>query len=973
MNKQNDRSIFLEKAFYALLTMLCLTACADNTWEGGSSQVKEGVPVSVSLQFQTSIAEKVTTRALTDKGEFQVNDLYLLIFDKDGNRKEGSTYYDTEALTGLGHANGDQVNPTHGIITNLKTTSGQSFLFGIANVVNNELDRENDLKKELDDITSLSALKKWVTILNNDGNIARSSASLLMSGAFQATGATDKEKAEGICTIPVSNSQISGKLYLRRLDSHITFNIKLGKKIQDFEFESWQVYNVPVNSYLIDQNTQYAGARYANSGEQKEYANQGDESIYSFDFYMQENLKKTFTAEETIDGTVISNYKDREKEIKNMDQSNSGIYKYVETNATFVEIKAKMNIEPSGDNKFRTADVRYIIHLGGGETDYTNFNSLRNKKYIYTVTIIDVENIIVEVKSGEDAQDARPGAEGDVVDAKSESYTLDAHYNCFNWGFTYEDIVNNLSFIVQSPFAPDAIYSTKGSIGGLLNTPIENGDYKWIKFQRTENKSTLAKYKRDPIGNPTAPLTLYDLVDDMKKQGSPGDGKTYYYTVFIDEYYYDEAPTELTKENWKEPIWRNFVNKEDRKLLLFLETRDSEDKESNYSQAKYMFRQRSIQSFYSTEIFNDEQNALGLEHINETGAPDWDGAINNSARNHWLINTGWKSSNGFFNTNRYFYVLSTYDAANVSMFERDKWDTYIDYTVSADFPFTYHMRDVAAIAECLSRNRDENGNGIIDLDELKWYLPATEQMISAFLGAKSLPSPLFDDKSIGSISLNDGYNHYITSNMQKIWAEEGASFGMISRYGDSNYPKKMRCVRNLGLSNTLAKTQTVGAAFKYDPGTHVFDMSQLTKQNKRTGKLYGELEFHHNFDDANRPYKAFKMASTFVGRGFVTWADYFDTDLTHRSKCKELNEDGKTWRAPNQRELMIMYLQNRGNVMDGTYTVFSCTHWKYEKSRHFGFDGRSLFLDPGISRYYRTIRCVRDVDVDINGHIIEYP
>lgn len=971
MKKQSNRSMFVEKVVYGLLTVVCLTACADNTWEKDSSQVKEGVPVSVNLQFQTSTAERVTTRALTEKGEFQVNDLYLLIFDKNGNRKEGSIYYNTEALAGFGHTAGNQANPTHGTITNLKTTSGQSYIFGIANVADNELDRGNKLKTQLDNMPSLSELKKWVTTLNNDGNIARSSPSLLMSGTFQATGATDKEKAEGICTIPASNGKISGKLNLRRLDSHITFNIKLGEKIQIFELDSWQVYNVPVNSFLIDQNTQFAEARYANSGEQKEYSNQSDESVFSFDFYMQENLKRAFTDKETMDGTVLTNYKDREKEMKNMDGSNSGIYKYVEANATYVEIKAKMNIQPSGDNKFRTADVRYIVHLGGGETDYTNFNSLRNKKYTYTVTIVDVESIIVEVKSGEDAPGARPGSEGDVVDAKTESYALDSHYSCFNMGFTYEDIVDNLSFIVQTPFAPDAVYSTKGAIGGLANTVQANGDYKWIEFQRAEDKNTLAKYKRDPIGNQTTPLTLYDLEDDMKKQGKPGDGKTYYYTVFIDEYYYDEAPTEIAKSNWGNPLWKNFVNKGNRKLLLFLETQTSEDRESDYSQAKYMIRQKSIQTYYSTENFNDEQNALGMEHINETGYPDWNGTLNNSLGSHSLISTGWSSVNGFFNTNRYFYVLSTADAANVSMFERDKWDTYLDYTISENFPQTYHMKDVAAIAECLSRNRDENGNGIIDLDELKWYLPSTEQLISVFLGAKSLPSPLFDDKSIASVSLNDGNNHYITSNMQKIWAEEGCSFGRISKYGDINYPKRMRCVRNLGLSNTLAKTKVVDPPFKYNAGTRVFDMSQLTIQNKRTGKLSGEIDSHNNFDDANRPYKAFKMASTFVGQGFVTWEEYFDTDPTHRSKCKELNEDGKTWRAPNQREFIIMYLQNRTNLVNGTYTAFSCTHWKYDPNRHFGYDGRSLFLDPPVSKYYRTIRCVRDIDVDINGNIIE--
>ena len=80
------------------------------------------------------------------------------------------------------------------------------------------------------------------------------------------------------------------------------------------------------------------------------------------------------------------------------------------------------------------------------------FKSKRNKKYTYNVTINDVESIIVEVQGGEDEEGANPGVEGDVVDAKTIVYSLDAHYNCINLGFTYEEI-KELSFIIQSPFA----------------------------------------------------------------------------------------------------------------------------------------------------------------------------------------------------------------------------------------------------------------------------------------------------------------------------------------------------------------------------------------------------------------------------------------------------------------------------------------------------------------------------------------
>ncbi|ADV43891.1 DUF4906 domain-containing protein [Bacteroides helcogenes] len=937
MKKQNNISRFIKKACYATIAILGFAACADDTYQ--TNEVEEGTPVSVSFQFNTSVLDEVVTRSLTDAGEFQMNDLYLLIFDSKGDRKKGCQYYDTDALAAFNHKNGTQDNPTNGTITDIETTSGQSYIYGIANVVGNELDNKSDLKTKLDGVKNVTELKALAATLNNPGNIARSVASLLMSGTFQATSATDEQKAEGYCVIPATNSTISGKLYLRRLDSHITFKILLGSKINSFEFKSWQVYNIPNQSYLIDRSTQYAAATYDNSELQATYTK--SDNTYSFDFYMQENLKKAITA---ADGTALTAYKDREKELKNSDYTNTGIYKYVEPYATFVELKAKMEIKL--DDVTRIADVRYVIHLGGGKDDFTNFNSLRNKKYTYNVTIEDVNSIIVEVQKSEDDADARPGAEGDVVDTNTEVINLDAHYNCFNIGIT-KDAMTDFSFIIQSPFAPDAIYNVNGKIGGINNTEQENGDYKWIKLRRTTNATALAQY------NSKNTITLYDLADDMKKYATSTKKKTYYYTVFINEYFYDEAPTAATKSSWKTPLWRNFVNKENRKLLLFLGTQYSADKESSYSNAKYLISQKSIQTYYSTETFNKPQNALGMEHANETGAPAWKD----------ITADDWDTGNGFYNTYRYFFDILESDRT---------WGNFVNYTVSSSFPYTYSMKDVTAIAECLSRNRDENGDGTIDQEELKWYLPSRDQLVSMFLGAKSLPTPMFDDKSITHVDYNDGGNHYITSDKNKIWAEEGCSFGSTDDV--EKFPRLLRCVRNLNITNKGVNTVAASPAYEYYSSNRVFAMNQLTSQNKRAGKVTSELDFHDNFSDTNRPYKAFQMANEFItGRKWTSdWKDLFTVNSSNESLCKDYTENGKKWRAPNQREFMIMFLQNESNVKDGGYAAFSRTHWKYDSDRHFGLDSRQLFLDchDKNTKYNRTIRCVRDVDVDANGNII---
>ena len=93
----------------------------------------------------------------------------------------------------------------------------------------------------------------------------------------------------------------------------------------------------------------------------------------------------------------------------------------------------------------------------------------------------------------------RPGAEGDVVDSEAEVRTLDAHYNCFIMGFSYNNVVDaitgeqGLKFVVKTPFGDITEKSTPDSENGSKQ------DYHWIHFQShgSENSADkLQSYKR---------------------------------------------------------------------------------------------------------------------------------------------------------------------------------------------------------------------------------------------------------------------------------------------------------------------------------------------------------------------------------------------------------------------------------------------------------------------------------------------
>ncbi|MCS2716488.1 hypothetical protein NXW16_24915 [Bacteroides thetaiotaomicron] len=72
---------------------------------------------------------------------------------------------------------------------------------------------------------------------------------------------------------------------------------------------------------------------------------------------------------------------------------------------------------------------------------------------------------------------------------------------------------------------------------------------------------------------------------------------------------------------------------------------------------------------------------------------------------------------------------------------------------------------------------------------------------------------------------------------------------------------------------------------------------------------------------------------------------------------------------------MIMYMQSADFVRyfkdhKNYVRAYTRTEWKYNANRHFGYNEGILFLDSGQS-FDIALRCVRDVDVDANGNIID--
>jgi len=221
--------------------------------------------------------------------------------------------------------------------------------------------------------------------------------------------------------------------------------------------------------------------------------------------------------------------------------------------------------------------------------------------------------------------------------------------------------------------------------------------------------------------------------------------------------------------------------------------------------------QHSIKSIYNTDpSYTALQTAWGVESTDE-----YDGKWT-----YWSTkaqeNRGNSSgSNGLINTAKEWELV---DSDGKTFKTGEKWATYLNQEVDNSTPV---LNDDYAYLRysCMSRNRDNNGNGIIDRDEVRWYMASIRQLIGMYIGNGLLSSDVQmynkTPEQQKSKVLSDWQQHVISStiysnnsnNPTMVWAEEGISTGDAYPAWASSFlddptkfvtAKTVRCIRNLG-------------------------------------------------------------------------------------------------------------------------------------------------------------------------------
>lgn len=1049
---------------------------------GMSMSEREGVPITLKVTLGTARTSDITiTRA--DNSYSDLENLTLFIYNADGTYCEQVLSLesgDMTILSGKTGANGEQLYQ----IT-FETTSGTKNLIGVANYSTDNSGFWTGfvtLRNQAEaGSLSFDALRKGLVSLraglnNADGDLnlptLASSSQMLISGwntqaVFSTSGTISDFGDRGDATLGVL-------LKMDRAMARITFNIPAASttngagRTVTFTPSTFRVYNVPKSSLLATTATTMTDA-----GETTEYLRSALTNVgsvsggnYSFSFYMPENVQEAGRSIEYA-----------ERDMWNGDE-NPGVAPENKTwtnapqNSTFVVINGTYTEEDNG-NPYYTGNVNYTVHLGdfSATGSMGNFSVERNYSYTYNMTVLGVDNIVVEAKKENGTY--QQGAEGEIYDANNcvYNYQLDAHFEqvylqydlsavaaSLSAGLSGEDlddaISSKLILVIQSEAMDhnsDGVVNKRGSLQpykiyadavrnaadpdqaksdildgeGINGVPTKGFDYKWIEFW-PQTETTLASYPGTPTWSqayiaayaPTGTqaaqaqylMDVYDVIVAMGKvvkkiylnnQGGQNtistnaraeDGITVSqvngnyvarFTAFVNEYYYYTHP--LTGEDLT--TWSVLTNKIAREMVIAMSTNVSTDGNSSFSQIHSYISQLSMQTFYSSRT--EQINAFGLETYNETplemtltppgsANTSFDYALSDSYGRQNQIRL--ISGNGVATT-----LSGNLDWVNYITASNNGWDSTIptDRT-KRKLPDAYVQSNVAYA--CLSRNRDLNGNGKIDDNELRWYLPSLNEYIRIGIGNNVLSnaSRLYMGDKMAMLTvagetypdsyIKDGALYHTSSayNKRVFWAVEHGAYG---NDGNDTYKKlPIRCVRVLpaitaGQDATAVAVEPASTLEKFTDGKNVI----LKFRGRLVDELYRErtpaVLMEHNEDESpNSFYDGIIVSRNYMGTTFPL-TQIVNDGGNQNNPCatySESGDGGATWRVPNLVELQA--LNAAGGLLDTPasnlfteYTV-CCTQFSNPNVRYgFMYNGMIACMQYNERTQRSKVRCVRDV------------
>lgn len=973
----------MKQWIYNSLLLLCsclmLTGCLDDDLVQEGS-VGPNVKAVLSWGSAKNNQINIQTRATYEPYyESTVRNLYVFVFAND-NKVYGHFFANSNLNEGTAEQfwtaqtvdMGGTIQTNGAIYMNVPSvTSGEIVV--IANI---DLDFMNISQERLGLVRNKQDLQDLIVTMNQE-------LPMRNAGYFMMTGALADVTIAPDGTISAGGMN-PATLMLTRMDAKVEVNVRVnpteetdGQRVEKFIPESWEVVNLPKSCYLVPNDAgsvpltadgyfHVAPRKFETNELEKDPSDHATGGVLDgFSFYMLENLQSKNKKQ-----SVAGNYHLRDRRIKNPDgtyNTENGMWEYAPELATYIIIKGELDMEVNtseGGKQHLLADVVYYVHLGDFARDMDDYDVKRNTNYKYTINVKGVNNISVEVETGEENQS---GAMGHLYQAQEDIFTFDAHYGQRVYNFNANEIdLENMTWYVRTPFGRAGI-PLKDANGNLVYNDL---DYKWVEFYPNEMidgvytdrnhhypgqgaaqlmnvvqfldkvREEYPKWKAYKEGRTATNESWWDANDDLKV------------TIYVDEFYYDTNPMNPNDDNKR--LWKKFVNQPNRLMHVLCKNNRSADGSSSMTGSILTIRQSSIQTPFNRELSHTSlSEAWGCETVDETGDKNWFYSPYETTAN--VENYSYKPT-GFTpqNTSRQDGLYNTAELLNL-VNGNLRWSDYVDYT----------NRDVVlkddkscGLNSILLRNRDLDGDDIVDVEELHWYITSLEQIFALFIGDQglsveaqlypqavgNLPNALLDVPT--GHPLRGVYQwrwHYVTSTANEqtagnvpvqVWAEEGISTSQYAQNWAKEAVPKVRCARNLGMASPSSQAGdatyigTAGNNFPKDElvvvtettGTknansiYRFDLRNLNKESRRLAFTSQGLIPGDEYSLQSRVYEGFETGGWY-GLTYEAnnngWLQAYPTRIyTPLSANEAPIVDGtfpEGWRIANIRELAIFF------------------------------------------------------------------
>lgn len=930
----------MKLAYLLMGVALLLSSCSEDIFPGGSESNED---VTISLAYSdVSPRDIVVNSRATEAEERHLDNLYIYIFDGNGNLKG------YKGIEGEANLNQNTSSTTKAEITGIKTRSGESYIYAVANIstglypveTSNGTIETNKLPINLNEETARAGGYDFTLDQLKALTFKRNNTSIDITSAFLMSGAVQDGNLVNITTAGTIASG-DNAIRLSRIVSKVKFTIKAAKTTgvtRSFKLETYDIMNIAVDGSLvgkIDGNSRNKTTNVNKNIGNTVRPNDVENDAQFFEVYLPENLQDAVHN--------VTTQAAREDDSQSIPKE----FTNAPANGTYVVLKGKYEETTSSSTK--SADVTYYVHLGDCSRDKNNYDVERNCKYTYNITVAGVDKIIVEAKKESGAD--QPGAEGVVLEygATGKNMTLDSHYEYMVMRFYQKDIKGLKDAGKGYYYQVYALGNHTDVINvGATTVGKDNGvDTSWIQFAikcRRDNSSS--KYSEDKTNRGTAcsyPGTnandLY-TVDKFLKYLYDNANSTSIWTGGYDYNkgsYYVDATCFISENYYKNLTWNQYVNDVDKRAFYVAnEVKTSNDGRSVYAITQYGLTQYNIQTFYDRSKAGSI-TAYGCETINDEEGKDFTVKGKGSQTSSYGRDTWNGHTNMLADINK----------------KSDTWENLKDNS--------------SLIKACMSRNRDLNGDGKISDDEIRWYAPTISQYIGIWIGEEIMSgeSKLFNKATSTLSTSNDPGCRMLyyssTYNENTYFSEEG----LATNHNNSAYPPKLvRCLRNLK-SNDVGYNRTPDKYYTFE--SSVVTLNNVDEKALNTSGEQGELNAHTERSALNKPAKKFKISNEkyYGERSKDWWGDWYWTGVMPTQehvvdgtfKCYNKYEEGdKKWRVPNQRELSVMFLVDKDKITD-TYcrTIFSNTNFR----KSWTYSSNIFTMDVNKWNATGSVRCIK--------------